>query len=197
MIKYRRQLLVAWFIYIPMAFFIWLMPYVESLKPFMVDHVVFNGNPLYIFLNLISSSIIQFYMGRHFYVNAYKSLKHKSANMDVLVVIGTSSAWIYGVILIFLGYSEKERLSFQFHMKIHSHVHNFETSAFIICIILTGKFIETFSKMKTVDKLSELASLKVSKANLLNEKNASKINLNCRFNEIPVELLELKDFVLV
>jgi len=82
-------------------------------------------------------------------------------------------------------------------MMIHAHVHNFETSAFIVLIILLGKFIETFSKMKTVDRLSYLASLKVSKANLLSEKEQSKISLGCNFKETPVELLEVNDFVIV
>ena len=44
-------------------------------------------------------------MGNGFYRSAYSSLKHKSANMDVLIVIGTTSAWAYGIMRIFLGYS--------------------------------------------------------------------------------------------
>ena len=84
-----------------------------------------------------------------------------------------------------------------YHMQIHSHVHNFETSSILIMIVIVGKFIEAFSKMKTVGQLSELASLKVSKALLIKEKDPAKINLGCKFEEIPVELLELKDFVLV
>ena len=47
-------------------------------------------------------------MGAGFYVSAWKSLKHKSANMDVLVVLGTSSAWIYGFILFVIGYELEE-----------------------------------------------------------------------------------------
>jgi Cu+-exporting ATPase len=39
-------------------------------------------------------------MGSHFYVNAYKSLRHKSANMDVLIATSTTAAWFYGLILI-------------------------------------------------------------------------------------------------
>lgn len=46
-------------------------------------------------------------MGIDFYKSAYKSLKHKSANMDVLIVIGTSAAWLYGLILILIGYSDE------------------------------------------------------------------------------------------
>ena len=46
-------------------------------------------------------------MGKPFYLSAYKSLKHKSANMDVLIVTGTTSAWIYGVFWILYGYPEE------------------------------------------------------------------------------------------
>jgi len=53
---------------------------------------------------LIFSSIIQIGVGYPFYLGAFKSLKNKSANMDVLVVLGTSAAWIYGVALCFVGH---------------------------------------------------------------------------------------------
>ena len=181
-----------------MMFFIWIMPYVDSLNHFMTDYILVNGNPMYVFINLYCSSVIQFYLGRNFYISAYKSLKHSSANMDVLIVIGTTSSLVYGIILILIGYTKEDSKDMmQFGMHVHAHVHNFETSAFIICIVLLGKYIETFSKMKTVDKLSELASLKVTKANLILQKNPAKINLNCKHKEIPVELLEIKDYVLV
>ena len=63
MLKYRAKVITAWLLYIPMAFFIWIMPYVEALKPFMKSYIVWNGCPLYVFLNFIFSGIIQFYMG--------------------------------------------------------------------------------------------------------------------------------------
>ena len=133
---------------------------------------IFRGSTLYILLCFLMASIIQFYMGLPFYSSAYKSLKHKSANMDVLIVIGTTAAWFYGFILIFIGYTEEiQNDSMKYHMSIHNHVHNFETSAILILIVLLGKFIESYSKMKTVGQLSELASLKVSKANLIEDKD--------------------------
>lgn len=104
-------------------------------------------------------------------MSAFKSLKHGSPNMDVLVTISTSAAWLYGLALVFVGYSEQDRASEMYSMMIHGNVHNWETNAVLIFIILIGKYIESFSKMKTVDKLSSLASLKVTKANLLNEKD--------------------------
>lgn len=82
-------------------------------------------------------------------------------------------------------------------MSIHDHVHNFETSAVLILIVLLGKFIESYSKMRTVGKLSELASLKVTKANLITEKETSKLGLESKFKEVAVELLEKKDHVMV
>jgi Cu+-exporting ATPase len=136
-------------------------------------------------------------MGNHFYKSAYKSLKHKSANMDVLIVVSTTSAWFYGVVLIFVGYSENEQNSRGYSMLIHNHVHNWETSAILIFIVIIGKYIESYSKMKTVDQLSDLASLKVSKANLVKENDKNKLNLDCQFTEVAVELLEIKDLVIV
>ena len=185
-------------LYFPMLVLIWIIPYVEVLKPFMTGVELFNGITLYIFIAFILSTIIQFYMGQGFYTSAYKSLKHKSANMDVLIVIGTSSAWLYGVIRIIMGYPLITQSNpTQYAMEVHGHVHNFETASILITIVIGGKLIESYSKMKTVDQLSTLASLKVSKANLLDEKDVKLINLNSKHNEIPVELLELKDLVIV
>lgn len=62
---------------------------------------------------------------------------------------------------------------------------------------MIGKFIESYSKTKTIEKLSQLASLKVTKAQLVKEKNALKLTLSSKNEEIPVELLEIGDFVLV
>jgi cation transport ATPase len=81
--------------------------------------------------------------------------------MDVLVVLGTSSAYFYGVLLLILrlcqngdgvdmaSLTESERVEM-----IHSHAHNFEISSSLITVILFGKLLETLSKKQTVDKLS-------------------------------------------
>ena len=137
-------------------------------------------------------------MGQGFYLSAYSSLKHKSANMDVLIVLGTTSAWLYGVIRMFLGYSDEQQDDMMsYSMKMHEHVHNFETGAVLITIVIGGKYMESISKMQTLSQLSTLASLKVTSANLLEEKDQKKVNLASKHKEIPVELLEVKDFVLV
>jgi cation transport ATPase len=74
----------------------------------LMNHGV-NGVPLFVMLIAIFSTLIQTTMGAPFYVNSYKSLKNKSANMDVLVMLGTTSAWLYAMVLVFFGYSYEYR----------------------------------------------------------------------------------------
>jgi Cu+-exporting ATPase len=129
---------------------------------------------MYIFTLLALASINQFVFGAGFYQGAWKALKNWSANMDVLVVLGTTAAWLYGVIQIFIGYNINTSLPWmeqenRLTHAVHEHAHNFEISSTLITVILFGKFLEAFSKKQTVDKLSDLASLKVTRANLVRE----------------------------
>ena len=88
--------------------------------------------------------------------------------MDVLVSMSTTSAWLYGVALLLVGYDYEDiHNTMTYRMQVMEHAHNFEISSALITIILIGKYIETLSKKKTVDKLAELASLKVTKAMLV------------------------------
>ena len=79
---------------------------------------------------------VQFFIGKQFYVGAYKALKNKSANMDVLVVLGTSAAYFYSVYLAI--------------QTIGSDAHSvglyFETSAVLITLIILGKLFEAKAK---------------------------------------------------
>ena len=89
------------------------------------------------------------------------------------------------------------------HKVIHEHGHNFEISSTLITIILLGKFLESFSKKQTVDKLSQLASCKVTKATLVYKKPdnwTEKIvfyDLSLPGAEIDVDLLMVGDVIKV
>ena len=77
----------------------------------------------------------------------------------------------------------------EYRMEIHSHSHNFETSSILILIVTLGKYIEIFSKMKTINKLQELAELKVTKANLISVGISSTLfRLNNNFLDSFVNL---------
>lgn len=111
--------------------------------------------PLFIYLNAVFATIIQIFMGAPFYINSYKSLRNKSANMDVLIALGTTAAWLYAIVMIGVGYDMEDMMDTDMYAeKIVMHAHNFEMSSILISIILVGKFLESISKKKTVDKLS-------------------------------------------
>jgi len=201
---YRNKFLISFVIQIPILILMWVIPYTNP--AFLINIVFFDTLPLYIVILLVLSSIIQFGMGASFYFGAFKAVQHGSANMDVLVVLGTTAAWAYGVILIFISNYEFEaaRISNSHEiasmeemdpttMAIHEHAHNFEISSSLITVILLGKFLESFSKKQTVEKLSQLASLKVTKALILK----SPPTLTQEGEEVDVDLVAVGDFIKV
>ncbi|EJL1770057.1 copper-translocating P-type ATPase [Staphylococcus pseudintermedius] len=113
-----------------------------------VPELLMNG-----WFQFILATPIQFVLGWQFYVGAYKSLKSKSANMDVLVAMGTSAAYFYSLYLMLthLGHSA--------HVPLY-----FETSAVLITLILLGKYFEMRAKGHASDAISKLAALQVKDA---------------------------------
>ncbi|WOL16489.1 copper-transporting ATPase RAN1 [Canna indica] len=101
-------------------------------------------------------SIVQFVIGKRFYVAAYKALRHWSTNMDVLVVLGTSASYFYSVGALFYGAFTG------FRPPIY-----FETSAMIITFVLFGKYLEVVAKGKTSDAIKKLVELAPATALLL------------------------------
>ncbi|MCS6882850.1 MAG: heavy metal translocating P-type ATPase [Oscillochloridaceae bacterium] len=93
---------------------------------------------------LILATPVQFFSGRDFYINAWKALKARAANMDTLVAMGSSAAYFYSVGLMLRGAS--------------GHVY-FETAALIITLILVGKYLESRAKSRTSAAIKTLMSL--------------------------------------
>ena len=95
---------------------------------------------------------VQFYVGGQYYVGAYKSLRNGSANMDVLVVMGTSAAFLYSLPVTF-GW-------------IEGHVY-FETAAVIITLIKLGKYLEVRAKGRTSEAIKKLMGLRAKTARII------------------------------
>ncbi|KAI4122145.1 MAG: hypothetical protein LQ347_006606, partial [Umbilicaria vellea] len=100
---------------------------------------------------------VQFGIGKRFYISAYKSLKHKSPTMDVLVVLGTSAAFFFSIVAILVS--------------IISPPHTrpstvFETSTMLITFITLGRYLENRAKGQTSKALSRLMSLAPSMATI-------------------------------
>ena len=97
---------ISFVMILPILVLIYIIPH--SNPEFVTAHNQANGIPLYVYLNAGFSTVIQLIMGFQFYVNSYKALRNKSANMDVLIMMGTTAAWLYGIVNIGLGYDEHD-----------------------------------------------------------------------------------------
>lgn len=114
-----------------------------------------GGETWLMWLLFVLATPVQFYTGRSFYVGGFKSLRSGSANMDVLVALGSTTAYLYSVAVLLLP-------------GIGDHVY-FETSALIITLIKLGKLLETRARSKTSDAIRGLMDLAPQTARVLGE----------------------------
>src|SRR5215211_9036909 len=120
---------------------------------------------------------IQFWIGLRFYRGFWDGVKAKASNMDTLIAIGTTAAYLYSAIVTVVpGY-------FPF-----TSVY-FETAAIIITLILVGRLLETKTKEKASDAVRKLLDLKPRTAKVIREGN--------REEEIPVEQVQEGDLLVI
>ncbi|OGR10074.1 MAG: copper-translocating P-type ATPase [Desulfobacula sp. GWF2_41_7] len=112
---------------------------------------------------LLLASPVQFYTGMDYYTGAYKALKNKSANMDVLIALGSSVAYFYSLAVLFVPGG-------------HGHVY-FETSAVIITLIKFGKLLEARTKGKTGSAIKKLMGLQPKTATIIENGNEKEISI--------------------
>jgi Cu+-exporting ATPase len=103
-------------------------------------------------LLLIMSVPVQFYAGLRFYKGFYRALKNRRANMDTLVVLGTTSAWLFSAMVT----AAPDVLA--------SRDVYFDTSAVIITLVLLGKFLELKARSATSEAITKLMGLQPSTA---------------------------------
>ena len=122
---------------------------------------------------------VQLYVGWDYYVGSVKALRNRSANMDVLVAMGSSVAFVYSVVVI---------AALSLNMQgLGNHVY-FETAAVIITLIKLGKLLEARAKGQTSAALKKLMRLSPKTACLL--KDGEEQN-------IPVEQIAVSDLLIV
>ncbi len=122
---------------------------------------------------------VQIYVGWDYYVGTVKSLRNRSANMDVLVAIGSSTAFLYSVVVIAAPILNLQGLG--------NHVY-FETAAVIITLIKLGKLLEARAKRQTSTALKKLMHLSPKTASIL--KNGEEHN-------VPIEHVAVGDHLIV
>jgi Cu+-exporting ATPase len=125
-------------------------------------------------LFLALATPVQFYTGWDYYVGSYHALRNRSANMDVLVAMGSSVAYLYSVVVLLVPAAGQ-------------HVY-FETSAVIITLIKLGKLLEARAKGQTGEAIRKLMGLRPKTARV--ERDREEI-------DIPVEQVRVGDLVVV
>ncbi len=118
-------------------------------------------------VQLALATPVQFYIGKQFYVGAYKALRNKSANMDVLVVLGTSAAYFYSLYVTIASIGKP-------HHQVEMY---YETSAVLITLILLGKLFESLAKGKSSEAIKKLMGLQAKTAIVIRDGNEMSIPL--------------------
>uniref|UniRef100_A0A8C7M4G9 P-type Cu(+) transporter n=1 Tax=Oncorhynchus kisutch TaxID=8019 RepID=A0A8C7M4G9_ONCKI len=139
-------------------------------------------------MNLISFLFcvpVQFIGGRYFYTQAYKALKHKTANMDVLIVLATSIAFTYSVVILMVAMIERAKVN---------PITFFDTPPMLFVFISLGRWLEQIAKSKTSEALSKLMSLQASEATVVTLNTDMSVLSE---EQVDVELVQRGDVVRV
>jgi len=122
---------------------------------------------------LFLATPVQFYTGMDYYVGAYKNLRNRTTNMDVLIALGSSVAYFYSLAILVLP-------------ELGGHVY-FETSAVIITLIKLGKLLEARTKGKTGGAIKKLMGLRPKTATIIKDGNEKEISISkVQLNDIIV-----------
>jgi Cu+-exporting ATPase len=146
----------------------------------MLPFVSFVPKPTMWVILFVLTTPVQFWAGRHFYQNAWASIKHKSTNMSTLVVVGTTAAYAYSAAITF----------FPSLFGVHgSHAGAYyDTAATIITLILFGKYLEARAKSRAGDAIKKLMGLQPRTARVIRDGKEQ---------DIPIEEVEAGDRIIV
>ncbi|WP_281281444.1 heavy metal translocating P-type ATPase [Paenibacillus dokdonensis] len=153
--KQKRKLLISAILSFPL---LWAMVAHFSFTSWIYLPDLFM-NPWF---QLILATPVQFYIGKPFYVGAYKALRNGSANMDVLVSLGTSAAYLYSLYLTVDWYAKGGGMH-------HGPSMYYETSAILISLVIMGKLFESLAKGRTSEAIKSLMGLQAKTARVIRE----------------------------
>uniref|UniRef100_A0A8C9IJ54 Copper-transporting ATPase 2 n=1 Tax=Piliocolobus tephrosceles TaxID=591936 RepID=A0A8C9IJ54_9PRIM len=162
-----------------------LIPSNEPHQSMVLDHNIIPGLSILNLIFFILCTFVQVLGGWYFYVQAYKSLRHRSANMDVLIVLATSIAYVYSLVILVVAVAEKAE---------RSPVTFFDTPPMLFVFIALGRWLEHLAKSKTSEALAKLMSLQATEATVV---TLGEDNVIIREEQVPMELVQRGDIVKV
>ncbi|XP_025220041.1 copper-transporting ATPase 2 isoform X3 [Theropithecus gelada] len=162
-----------------------LIPSNQPHQSMVLDRNIIPGLSILNLIFFILCTFVQVLGGWYFYVQAYKSLRHRSANMDVLIVLATSIAYVYSLVILVVAVAEKAE---------RSPVTFFDTPPMLFVFIALGRWLEHLAKSKTSEALAKLMSLQATEATVV---TLGEDNLIIREEQVPMELVQRGDIVKV
>lgn len=174
--KWRKLLLSALMFSLPAMLIHMVLGYIPAVHHFLMTKI-FNGITLKLLLMFLLATPVQFWIGKRYYVAAFKGLQHGMMGMDFLIIVGTTASYLYSFISFVGSGISKD---------YHGH-HFFESSTMLLTFVTLGKYMESMAKGKTADALSELAKLQPKTAILIVEGESDR--------EIPIELVQRGDLL--
>ena len=131
-------------------------------------------------LQFLIQTPVQFWVGWHFYTGAIAAARHRTTNMNTLIAVGTSAAYIYSVTATFF--------PSVFEIKGYSASVYFDTAATIIVLILLGRLLEARARGRTSEAMKKLMGLQAKTARVIRAGQE---------RDIPAEEVEIGDIILV
>jgi Cu+-exporting ATPase len=131
-------------------------------------------------LQLMIETPVQFWIGWQFYTGAVVAARHRTTNMNTLIAVGTSSAYLYSVAATFF--------PSVFQVKGYTASVYFDTAATIVVLILLGRLFEARAKGQTSEAIKKLIGMRAKTARVVKDGNET---------DIPVEDVEIGDVILV
>ena len=176
---WRHRLYTSAAFAIPVFFLSMVLPMIHFLRP--IHHLrIFRGIYLTDVLCLLLTIPVQFWLGAKFFRSAYNSVRHGSATMDVLVVVGTMAAFTYSFIGMLLA-------PFNPNPDYRPTIF-FDTSTMLITFVSLGRYLENVAKGKTSTALTNLMKLTPSMATIYTDVPECKVE-----KKIGTELVQMGD----
>ncbi|XP_064339085.1 copper-transporting ATPase 1 isoform X1 [Camelus dromedarius] len=202
--QWRRAFLVSLFFCIPvMGLMIYMMVMDHHLATFhhnqnmsqeemisihssmFLERQILPGLSIMNLLSFLLCVPVQFFGGWHFYIQAYKALKHKTANMDVLIVLATTIAFAYSLFILLVAMYERAKVN---------PVTFFDTPPMLFVFIALGRWLEHIAKGKTSEALAKLISLQATEATIV---TLGSDNILLSEEQVDVELVQRGDIIKV